>query len=92
MRDAGDHEAPLAAGEATSDPATSRPDDRPTMPTCLVVSHRRPVLRWADQIIVLKGGKIIAQGKLEELLETSEEMQRLWHGDLGSPDQLLTTP
>ncbi len=52
-------------------------------PTCLVVSHRRPALRRADQIIVLKEGKVEAQGTLETLLETCEEMKRLWQGDLG---------
>jgi ATP-binding cassette subfamily B protein len=52
-------------------------------PTCLVVSHRRPVLRRADQIVILKEGRVEASGTLDELLETCEEMQRLWHGDLG---------
>jgi ATP-binding cassette subfamily B protein len=51
--------------------------------TCLVVSHRQAVLRLADRIIVMKGGKVHAMGTLEELLETNDEMQRLWHGDAG---------
>jgi ATP-binding cassette subfamily B protein len=46
--------------------------------TCLVVSHRRAVLQRADQIIVLKEGRIEASGKLEQLLRESAEMQRLW--------------
>jgi ATP-binding cassette, subfamily B, bacterial len=46
--------------------------------TCLVVSHRRAALRRADRIIVLREGRIVDQGKLEELLERCDEMQQLW--------------
>ena len=49
--------------------------------TYLVVSHRRAVLQRADHIIVLKNGRVDAEGTLEELLRTSPELQRLWHGD-----------
>ncbi|HCP75058.1 MAG TPA: ABC transporter ATP-binding protein [Ktedonobacter sp.] len=50
--------------------------------TCLVVSHRRAVLQRADHIIVLKEGKVEAEGRLDDLLATCEEMQRLWSGDI----------
>ena len=46
--------------------------------TSLVVSHRHPALRRADQIIVLVDGRVESIGRLDELLSTSAELQRLW--------------
>lgn len=45
---------------------------------CLVVSHRRAVLGRAHHIIVLKDGKMEAEGTAVELLQSSEEFRQLW--------------
>ncbi len=49
-------------------------EEKNWIPTCLVVSHRRSVLRRADQIILLKAGKIAAQGKLDEIISKGQEL------------------
>lgn len=56
--------------------------------TCLAVSHRRAVLRRADQIIVLRDGRLVDQGRLEPLLERCAEMRELWQAEpaLEAPD------
>lgn len=48
--------------------------------TCLAVSHRRAALQAADRVVVLKEGRVEAQGRLEELLERSAEFRAIWSG------------
>jgi ABC-type multidrug transport system fused ATPase/permease subunit len=48
-------------------------------PTCLAVSHRRAVLKRADQVIVLQNGRLADCGPLRDLLKRCDEMQHLWH-------------
>ncbi|MEM9955416.1 MAG: ABC transporter ATP-binding protein [Chloroflexota bacterium] len=47
-------------------------------PSCLVISHRRAILQRADHIIVLKDGRVNAEGQLDDLLKTNAEIQHIW--------------
>ena len=46
--------------------------------TTFLITHRLSQIRWADRILVLKGGEITDQGTHEELLARSRDYQRIF--------------
>lgn len=46
--------------------------------TTFLITHRLSQIRWADRILVLKQGKLVDQGSHEDLLERSEDYQRIF--------------
>jgi ATP-binding cassette, subfamily B, bacterial len=46
--------------------------------TTLVITHRLSQIRWADLIIVLRKGKVVAMGNHDELMKTSEAYSRIF--------------
>src|SRR5262249_2632078 len=45
--------------------------------TTIVIAHRLSTVRDADRILVLDGGRIVAQGRHEELLASSDLYRRM---------------
>lgn len=46
--------------------------------TTFIITHRLSQIRWADIIIVMRGGHISAMGSHEELMETSSAYRRIF--------------
>jgi ATP-binding cassette subfamily B protein len=46
--------------------------------TTLIITHRLSQIRWADLILVLRQGRLIASGTHEELMRSSEAYRRIF--------------
>lgn len=46
--------------------------------TTLIITHRLSQIRWADHILVLRGGEAVASGTHEELMRTSPAYRRIF--------------
>ncbi len=46
--------------------------------TTLIITHRLSQIRWADLIVVLRGGKIVASGQHDDLMASSEAYRRIF--------------
>lgn len=57
--------------------------------TLVIIAHKLDTIRNADQICLLKEGEIIARGKHDDLLETSEDYKKLWTASVNSTQWTL---
>jgi ATP-binding cassette, subfamily B, bacterial len=46
--------------------------------TTLIITHRLSQIRWADLILVLRKGRLVASGTHEQLMQTSEAYRRIF--------------
>jgi ATP-binding cassette subfamily B protein len=46
--------------------------------TTLIITHRLSQIRWADLILVLRQGRLVASGKHEDLMQSSESYRRIF--------------
>lgn len=59
--------------------------------TLLVIAHRLSTIRNADNIAVLKNGRIEAQGKQEELLESCPLYRDMWQAHAGAKNWAVSS-
>ncbi len=52
--------------------------------TLLVIAHRLSTIKNADNIVVLKDGKILAEGRQEELLASCPLYNDMWQAHIGA--------
>jgi ATP-binding cassette subfamily B protein len=46
--------------------------------TTIIITHRLSQIRWADVIVVLRGGEVVAIGSHEDLMKTSEPYRNIF--------------
>lgn len=59
--------------------------------TLLVIAHRLSTIKSADNIVVLKNGRIEAQGKQEELLENCALYKNMWNAHIGAKEWAVSS-
>ena len=65
------------------DPVTGAPTS--SAPTLFVIAHRFSTILSADSIVVMDRGRVVGQGRHEELLRTCDTYQQLYERQLFAP-------
>jgi len=56
-----------------------------------VIAHRLSTIKAADNIVVLKNGTILAEGKQEELLESCPLYKDMWEAHIGAKNWAVSS-
>lgn len=59
--------------------------------TLLVIAHRLSTIKNADNIVVLKNGKIAAEGRQEKLLENCPLYRDMWQAHIGAKNWAVSS-
>ena len=60
--------------------------------TTLIITHRLSQIRWADRVLVLDRGRVVANGAHDELLATSAVYRRIFgHYEIDLPPSRIAT-
>ncbi|MFX0082436.1 MAG: ABC transporter ATP-binding protein [Candidatus Hodarchaeota archaeon] len=57
--------------------------------TTIIITHRLHTIRTSDKIILLKHGKIVAEGKHNELLQSSEDYRRIFGKNITQSNMIV---
>jgi ATP-binding cassette subfamily B protein len=83
-----------AVDSATEDKIQQAIAEAAARQTTILITHRLSQIRWADQVLVLRKGRLVASGRHEELMRDSASYRRIFDQYEGTrqPRPTMTAP